>query len=66
MMDVILKRNLEMVGLLSEVIMDIEEYDGMISPPVYLKIKQFFEEENIPESMKEKINVWEDIHGKIS
>lgn len=63
MIDPILKRNQEMVALLSEVIMDSEEYSGRISPPTYLKIKQFFEED-IPEDWKERVKEWEEYHGK--
>ncbi|MFW6002600.1 MAG: hypothetical protein ACOCQD_04605 [archaeon] len=65
-MDEMLKRNQEMASLLSEVILDTEEYDGMITPPTYMKIKRFFEEENIPEVMQDKVKEWEEFHGKIS
>jgi len=54
MIDVVLKRNREMIGLLSEILTDYEEFDGHITPSTYRKLKHFFDED-IPEEIEEKL-----------
>lgn len=54
MIDVVLSRNSEMIGLLSEILSDYEEFEGHISPETYVKLKEFFGEE-VPEEVLQKI-----------
>lgn len=65
MIDVVLKRNQEMVALLSEVIMDTEEYEFHITPQTYIKLKEWLGEE-IPEEMQEQIDRYEAEYDSIT
>ncbi|MFW6226239.1 MAG: hypothetical protein ACOC3V_04720 [bacterium] len=58
----IIENHREMTSLLTEVLCDLE-LCGFVKPPTYIKIKEFFDEQdNVPIVMQEQINRWKEIY----
>ena len=53
----------QLIRLLSGVISDIEDNDGFVSPPIYKKIKEHFNED-IPKNMQDQIDNWKDLYNE--
>ena len=63
-----MEKHLELIGVLSDVLFDMEDSDnGYVTPVTYMKIREVLGEESpIPEVMQKQIETWRDLYGENS
>lgn len=62
----LIKKHLDAIGLLAEVIYSMENSDGRVSPDIYVKIKNHLGEDDYSEEMQKQINTWRELYGENS
>lgn len=59
----LMKRYINIIGVLSDVLYEMDNNEGYVEPPTYLKMREVLNETcPIPDKMKETIEVWEELN----